>query len=60
MSLPYDVCRCLGEELEYVCPERDTCVRYLATKQGSDGERVPYAHVLRRIDAVVCDYKIEE
>lgn len=58
MSLAYDVCRCMGEG-DFVCTERGSCLRYLAAKGGSDGERVPYTTLLRASMDVPCDYKIE-
>lgn len=58
-TLPLDYCRCLGEEGDYVCSVRDSCLRYLAAKSGSNGERVPYAQCLRDVGDPMCTYKIE-
>ena len=41
MTLPYDVCRCMGQAKEGgPCEKRDECARYLEMETG--GHRTPY------------------
>jgi len=67
VSLAYDMCRCAGERgepflaMEYVCPERNSCQRYLSTlTRAKVGVRVPYSQLLREPESKSCDYKIEK
>lgn len=61
MSLPFDTSRCLGEQHDYVCPERNSCQRYLSHLSRSNvGVRVPYAQVMRMPEDLECAYKIDK
>jgi hypothetical protein len=56
--LPNDVCRCTGVDGGFVCPERDTCKRYIVFTQRDGGQLMP-ARVPCMAALKDCQYKIE-
>jgi hypothetical protein len=52
MNLPNDVARCHGQTVYEVCPQRDTCRRYLEAKLGQ-----PHAWMAAQVPGP-CDYHL--